>query len=131
MAKKQIVGVMKWIFMHRKYVLRAWGLFLVVLAYSYFFHKAFLFTTFESFFVYPLAGYLIYFVVVSLRGLTFIPLTTFLFVMLPFTDPWILFVLTMIGTLITSYIIYRFSQALSIDTYFQDTYPRMIKKLRR
>ena len=123
--------MMKWIFLHRKYILLAWGVFLLVLLYGYVFHKAILFSYLQSFFVYPLLGYLIYFVIISLRGLTFIPLTAILVVMVPFTNHWVLLLVTLVGTLITSYIIYRFSQALDIDTYFEKKYPRMIKQMRR
>jgi len=50
--------------------------------------------------------------------------------MVPFTNHRILLVTTIVGTLITSYIIYRFSEALDVDDHFEKKYPRMIKKLR-
>ncbi len=130
MSKSPIVKAMKRIFHHRKYILLTWWIFLLVIAYAFIFYKEQLFAWFESLFVYPLIGYLVYFIIVSLRGITFIPLTTILLVMVPFTNNRILLATTIVGTLITSYIIYRFSEALDIDDYFEKKYPRMIKKIR-
>lgn len=130
MSKPAIVRVMKRIFANRKYILLVRWIFLLGIAYCFLFYKDTLFASFESLFFYPVIGYLVYFVIVSLRGITFIPLTTILLVMVPFTNHWILLATTIIGTLITSYIIYRFSEALDIDDYFEKKYPRIIKKLR-
>ena len=122
---------MKWIFLHRKYILILWWFFLLFLGYWFIFYKDIYIQSFQSFFLlYPILGYLLYFIIVSLRWLTFIPLTTLLLVMIPFTNHWVLLVITLFGTLITSYMIYRFSEALDIDDYFEKKYPRVIKKLR-
>lgn len=132
MAKKQITTIMKWIFLHRKYILILWWFFLLILWYLFIFYKDLYFHSFQSFFLlYPLLWYVIYFIIVSLRWLTFIPLTTLLIVMIPFTNHWILLIVTLVGTLITSYLIYRFSAALDIDDYFERKHPRAIKRLRR
>ncbi len=130
MSKSPIVKVMKRIFTNRKYILLVRGIFLIAVAYGFLFYKDQLFGVFETLFIWPVLGYLVYFVIVSLRGITFIPLTTILLVMVPFTNHRILLVTTIVGTLITSYIIYRFSEALDIDDYFEKKYPRMIKKIR-
>lgn len=121
---------MKYIFHHRKIVLCLWAIFLLLIAYEFFFYKAGLLQGFQNFFImYPFVGYGVYFFLVSLRGLTFIPLTTLLLVMVPFAHPRLLFILTLWGTLITSYMIYYFSEALGIEDYFQKKYPKTIKKL--
>ena len=123
---------MKWIFQHRKYILIVWWVFLLFLWYTFIFYKNTVFQWFQSFFlIYPVIWYIAYFIIVSLRGLTFIPLTTILLVMVPFTNHWILLLVTLLWTVITSFMIYRFSEALDIDDYFENKYPRAIKKLRR
>ena len=131
-TRRRLTGIMKRIFLHRKYILILWGIILFVLWYCFVFYKSSVSALFHTFFVWlPLLWYFLYFVVVSLRGLTFIPLTTLLLVMVPFTNHWILLWVTLLWTLITSYIIYHFSQALQVDDYFEKKYPRAIKKLRK
>lgn len=132
MHKRKVTDLMKRVFQHRKYILIVWWIFLLFLWYAFLFYKNTVFQWFQSFFlVYPIVWYILYFLIVSLRWLTFIPLTTILLVMVPFTNHWVLLIVTLLWTLITSFMIYRFSEALDIDDYFENKYPRAIKKLRR
>jgi uncharacterized membrane protein YdjX (TVP38/TMEM64 family) len=132
MKKHTITWIMKYIFRHRKYVLIAWGMVLVLIGYGFLFYRDSLVSEFTGFFLlYPIIWYTLYFVIVSLRGLTFIPLTTILLIAIPFTNHVVLLILTLVGTLITSYIIYRFSEALDIDDYFEKKHPRAINTLRK
>ena len=130
--KHKITKLMKYIFRHRKYILLLWWFFLFVIWYWFLFYKALFSYQFQSFFLlYPVVWYIVYFIIVSLRWLTFIPMTTILVIMIPFPNHWILLALTLLGTLITSTIIYYFSQALDIDAHFEKKYPRMIHRLHR
>lgn len=130
--KRHLTSFMKSIFRHRKYMLLAWWLFLLVIGYWFLFYSEVFSANFQGFFLlYPVLWYVLYFILISLRGLTFIPLTSILLIMIPFTNHRLLLTITLLGTIITSCIIYYFSQALEIDEYFEKKHPRTIKKLHR
>lgn len=123
---------MKRVFKNRKYIIGIWILLLFCFGYAFVFFKDTLSLWFtQLFLIYPIIWYFVYLLFVSIRGLTFIPLITILLVMVPFTNHWALLITTLVWTLITSYIIYRFSEVLEIDDYFERKHPRAIKALHR
>jgi uncharacterized membrane protein YdjX (TVP38/TMEM64 family) len=62
-----------------------------------------------------IAGSLLYLFFGSIRGFTLIPSTTLVFAALPFFPPVPLFLLTLVGILVSSASIYFFSEALHLD----------------
>lgn len=125
-------SLLKRIFLHRKKIMIWWWVVLVLLITGFVLFEKEVIGWFTWLFgTMPLIGYLLYFLLVSLRWLTFIPLTTILLAVAPFTNHWVLWVITMVWTLITSYIIYYFSQALQLDDYFEKKHQRTIKVIRK
>ncbi|WP_406671133.1 VTT domain-containing protein [Methanolobus sp. ZRKC4] len=79
---------------------------------------------------YHFAAILIYFLILSFRGLTFIPSTPLLLAGILIFEPGELFVTNMAGILASSSIVYYFSSYLGFDTYFETKYSKQAKKLR-
>lgn len=97
----------------------------------YFFNSQFLQTKFFGIFGSSLfLGYLVYLLAGALRGFTLIPITYFILVGIVLLPPWPLYILTMIGVLISSACVYYFSEYLDFDTYFEARYPKHIKKIK-
>jgi uncharacterized membrane protein YdjX (TVP38/TMEM64 family) len=65
------------------------------------------------------AGGLIYLLAGCLRGFTLIPSTYLVFLGIPFFPPVPLFLLTIVGILISSASIYFFSESLGLEEYFE------------
>lgn len=129
---RRISTSMKFIFENRKIILLFWVGILLLIWVGFFFYK----NQFRAFFdwlftIYPVLAYSVYFLLVSLRGLTFIPLTSIVIPVIPFTTWWLLLIITLIGTAITSLMIYYLSEGLNLDEYFEKKHPHTIKLLRR
>jgi uncharacterized membrane protein YdjX (TVP38/TMEM64 family) len=77
------------------------------------------------------AVYSLYFVLVAIRGLTLIPATGLLVLGIPFIPPVPLFILTLLGILISSASIYFFSGSLGLAEYFERKHPGKIVKIRK
>jgi uncharacterized membrane protein YdjX (TVP38/TMEM64 family) len=132
MIQQAATILFKRIFHHRKKIMISWWIILVLLITGFVLFEKEVIDWFTWLFVtMPLIGYLLYFILVSVRGLTFIPLTTILLAVAPFMNQWILWIITLAWTLITSYIIYYFSQALQLDDYFEKNHERAIKVIRK
>lgn len=130
--KKVATWIMQWIFHYRAPIMISWIILLITLWVCFALYQNQVTHGFYVLFaVLPLLGYSLYFLFVSVRGLTFIPLTTILLAVAPFTNQRLLWVITMTGTLITSYLIYYFSQALHLDDYFEGKHQRSIKLTRK
>jgi uncharacterized membrane protein YdjX (TVP38/TMEM64 family) len=77
------------------------------------------------------AVYALYFVLVAIRGLTLIPATGLLVLAIPFIPPVPLFVLTLLGILISSTSIYFFSGSLGLAEYFELKHKTKIAAIRK
>jgi uncharacterized membrane protein YdjX (TVP38/TMEM64 family) len=75
-------------------------------------------------------GYSAYLVLGCLRGFTLIPSTNLVLVAALLIPPRPLFVLTLIGILVSSASIYRFSEALRLDEYFERKHAAQLMKCR-
>ncbi len=72
----------------------------------------------------------IYFLLLSVRGLTMIPSTPLLLAGVLIFDPLELFAVNMAGILSSSTIVYYFSKYLGFDTYFETKYGKYTRKIR-
>jgi uncharacterized membrane protein YdjX (TVP38/TMEM64 family) len=80
---------------------------------------------------YYFAAILIYFLILSFRGLTLIPSTPLLLAGILTFEPAELFIVNMAGILVSSSIVYHFSSYLGFDTYFEKKYSKQTRQLRR
>ena len=72
----------------------------------------------------------IYFILISVRGLTLIPSTPLLLAGTLFFDPVELFIVNMAGILTSSTLVYYFSKYMGFDEYFEIKYGKYVKKIR-
>jgi uncharacterized membrane protein YdjX (TVP38/TMEM64 family) len=77
-----------------------------------------------------LAGGLVYLFFSCIRGFTLIPATTLIVAALPFFPPAPLFVLTLIGILISSASVYLFSEALNLEEMVARTHQHRFDSLK-
>ena len=113
------------------YIISLW-LFLFLSSLSlYLFNGQFLQTKFLSVFGSSLVlGYSVYLLAGALRGFTLIPITYFILAGIILFPPWPLYIMTMIGVVISSACVYYFSEYLDFDTYFETKYPKQIGKIK-
>ncbi|TFH05984.1 MAG: TVP38/TMEM64 family protein [Methanosarcina sp.] len=79
---------------------------------------------------YHFIALIIYFLLLSARGLTMIPSTPLLLAGVLIFDPLELFAVNMAGILSSSAIVYYFSKYLCFDTYFETKYGKYTQKIR-
>jgi len=75
-------------------------------------------------------GYGIYLLASCLRGFTLIPVTYFIVIGIIFLPPVPLYILTLIGMLVSSVSVYYFSEYLNFDEYFEKKHPKQIHKIK-
>ena len=75
-------------------------------------------------------AYGLYLLLGSIRGLTLVPSAGLMLLAIPFFPPRDLFVLTVIGILISSTSIYYFSRSLHLDEYFEEKHKNKIERVR-
>lgn len=97
-----------------------WFVFVAGAIYLFAFHRDLLHAQLQRTFYYSLfLGGAVYLLAGCLRGFTLIPSTYLVFAGIPFFPPRTLFLLTIIGILISSASIYFFSKSLRLDEYFE------------
>ncbi len=74
---------------------------------------------------------IIYYLLLSVRGLTMIPSTPLLLAGVLIFDPMELFIVNMAGILSSSTIVYYFSKFLGFDSYFEAKHGKYVRKIRR
>jgi uncharacterized membrane protein YdjX (TVP38/TMEM64 family) len=74
---------------------------------------------------------IIYFLLLSVRGLTMIPSTPLLLAGVLIFDPVELFFVNMAGILSSSTIVYYFSRYLGFDSYFETKYGKYVRKIKK
>lgn len=77
------------------------------------------------------AVFIIYYLIVSFRGLTFIPSSPLLIAGVLVFDPVKLFIINLAGILTSSTIVYYFSKYLGFDVYFETKYTEAVQKIRK
>lgn len=114
----------------RRALVGAWLSFLAAALYLFFFQRAFV--SYELHVLLstpsPIAGAL-YLLIGCLRGFTFIPVTTLLVAAMPFFPPVPLFVLTIVGILVSSASVYYFSEALHVEELLARRYQKRMTEL--
>ena len=117
--------------MIKKYITFAWIIFIILTLYLYFFHPVFfqnILGSVSGFSIY--LGFGIFLILGSLRGFALIPVTSLILIGLLFFNPLPLFILTMIGIIISSFSIYYFSEFMRFDIFFEKKYPKQISRLK-
>jgi len=74
---------------------------------------------------------IIYFLLLSARGLTMIPSTPLLLAGVLILDPLELFIVNMAGILSSSTIVYYLSKFLGFDSYFETKHGKYVRRIRR
>ncbi len=108
-----------------------WLFIIFTALYFYFFQKGFIESQITRVADAPLSvRYWIYFGLGSLRGFTLIPVTYLIILGLLFIPLKPLFLLTIAGVMVSSTVIYYFSELIHLSEYFERKYPKQIAKLR-
>jgi uncharacterized membrane protein YdjX (TVP38/TMEM64 family) len=108
-----------------------WFFVILIALYLYFFERGFIESQIIRVADAPLAvRYWIYFGLGALRGFTLIPVTYLIILGLLFLPLKPLFLLTMAGVIVSSTIIYYFSELVHLSEYFERKYPKQIAKLK-
>lgn len=77
-----------------------------------------------------LLGYFVYLLASCLRGFTLIPITYFIVLGILLLPPLPLYIMTMIGAIVSSACVYYFSEYLNFDQYFEDKHPKQIHQIK-
>lgn len=102
----------------------------VVSTYLFFpdnFSLSFLEETAES---HPVVVLVLYYLILSLKGLIFIPGTPILLAGMLLFDPVEVFLINMAGIMTSSILVYYFSQYLEFDVFFEKKYSKHINKIK-
>lgn len=78
-----------------------------------------------------LVAYALYLLLGSVRGFTLIPSATLVFAAIPLFPPLPLFVLTLLGILVSSASVYYFSESLHLDEYFAKRNREGVERMKR
>jgi len=115
----------------RNVVIAIWLVVLLGGLYLYFFHRDSIQSQLGRAFSYSvILGYLVYLLLGCARGFTLIPATYLVLTGLLFFPPVPLFVLSLTGILISSSIIYFFSEALHLDQFFEHKHADLIARMK-
>ena len=110
------------------------GIWLLVVAaglYSYLFERAFIQSQLQNALsTSALIAAAVYLLLGSVRAFTLVPSTFLVIVGLPFIPPWRLLILTLIGILISSSLIYWFAEELHLAQEIERKYPARIARLK-
>ncbi|MFZ2484570.1 MAG: VTT domain-containing protein [Minisyncoccia bacterium] len=109
-----------------------WFAFLAVALYVYFFHSYFFQNQLEQ--VVQTSIYLAYAALLLLgciRGFTLIPVTYLIILGLLFFPPLPLFIIIILGALVSSASVYYFFKFLDLDTLFEKKYGKQIDRVRQ
>jgi len=111
--------------------LSSWLLLLSVGLYLYFFRADFIRGGLrDAVSTSVLLGYGIYLFLGSIRGFTLIPSTHLVLLGIPFFRPVPLFILTIVGILISSASIYYFAESLHLDELFEGRHKDRVEKVK-
>ena len=115
----------------RYFRLLSWLLLLPLALYAYFFRGEALRGGLQhALSISVVFGYAVYLLLGCIRGFTLIPSTNLVLLGIPFLPPVPLFVLTLIGILVSSISIYYFSESLRLDELFQRKHRQRVEKVK-
>lgn len=108
-----------------------WIVFIFTAFYLYFFKRGVLDAQITKIADIPLSiRYWVFLLVGALRGLTLIPVTYLIILGVIFLPPIPLFFLTIAGIMISSAIIYYFSELIHLAEFFEEKYSKQIARLK-
>ncbi|MDO8590246.1 MAG: VTT domain-containing protein [bacterium] len=108
-----------------------WLLVIIAAFYLYFFQRGFIVEQITRVVDAPLyVRYWVYLVLGCLRGFTLIPVTYLIILGLLFLPLKPLFILTLVGIMVSSIVVYYFSEFLHLSEFFERKYPTQIAKLK-
>jgi uncharacterized membrane protein YdjX (TVP38/TMEM64 family) len=109
-----------------------WLAFLLGMLYLYFFHAGFFQHQLELMVQHSLyLAYVIFLVLGIIRGFTLIPVTYLIVLGLLFFPPLPLFIIILLGILISSASVYYFFEYLNLDSLFKKKYNKQISRVRQ
>lgn len=113
------------------FIMLVWGTILFFAAYIYFFDSTAINSVFNIVSGKSLIlGYLLYLLVGCLRGFTLIPITYFILIGIFLFPPLPLYILTIVGMVVSSLSIYYFSEYMNFDEYYENKYPDQILRIK-
>jgi uncharacterized membrane protein YdjX (TVP38/TMEM64 family) len=116
---------------HRTIVLGLWVIVLAGAAFAYIFHRGALERIFLELSAAPRSWvYAVYLVLGCLRGFTLIPATYLVMAGMLVLPPWPLFLITVVGIVVSSAAVYYFAEAMAFDRFFESRYGAQIARLR-
>ena len=108
-----------------------WAVVLIVAAYIFWFRGPEAYSFAKSLMqTSPLVAGTIFFIFGCLRGFTLIPSTYFILLGLLFFPPFPLYLMVVFSIVISSALIYWFSDAVHMDSYFESKYPKEIERIK-
>ena len=118
---------------HRKFAFCFWILLITggITAYFFFPDEINLLFLEELSDKYHYIALIIYFLILSARGLTMIPSTPLLLAGVLIFDPLELFFVNMAGILSSSTLVHYFSRYVGFDSYFETKYGKYVRKIKR
>ena len=115
----------------RNYFIAVWLLAVLAALYLYFFKANFFQSSLQNLFLYSVFwGYAFYLILGCVRGFTLIPSTNLIVLGLLFFSPLPLFILTLAGVLVSSALVYYFSEFLRLDEFFKRRYQKQIARVK-
>lgn len=115
----------------RTIVLSLWVGILAGAAYTYVFHPGMLKGVFLELSSSPPSwAYVVYMLLGCLRGFTLVPATYLVMAGMLVLPPWPLYLLTLVGILVSSAAVYYFAEAMHFDRFFERRYGPQMARLR-
>lgn len=117
---------------HRRLVLAVWLVMLATALYGYFFHRGALqgllveLSSSPPFWIYG-----VYLALGCLRGFTLVPATYLVVAGMLVLPPLPLYLLTVVGIIVSSAAVYYFAEAMQFDRFFERKHAAQIARLRR
>ena len=116
---------------HRTIVLGLWIIMLAGGAFIYLFHRGALEQIFLGLSDAPPSwAYAVYLALGCLRGFTLIPATYLVIAGMIVLPPWPLYLITVIGIIVSSAAVYYFAEAMAFDRFFARRYGAQVARLR-
>jgi uncharacterized membrane protein YdjX (TVP38/TMEM64 family) len=116
---------------HRAIVLSLWLTVLAGAAYSYLFHADALGRLFLELSTSPPSWiYAVYLALGCLRGFTLVPATYLVVGGMLVLPPWPLYLLTVVGVIVSSAAVYYFAEAMQLHRFFERHYAPQVTRLR-
>lgn len=116
---------------HRRVVLALWLAIVITALYAYFLHRDVLRRLLSELSASPPAWtYVVYLALGCLRGFTLVPATYLVVAGMLVLPPLPLYLLTIVGIIVSSAAVYYFAEAMQFDRFFEKRYAPQVARLR-